>query len=470
MILLRLAPGVTAEFPADGGVMVADPRGRFPIRHAAAVRLIRTGACWADLHRLDDPAGARAAALRLLRAGAAVLVCGETAAAPAVAVARLTTRLSRYRPSDGVPAQQRFRLSRFALLRRHGDDMALESPVAGCRVTLADPRAAALVASLARPRTSAELRAASPVPAGTADALLHLLADLRLACPVDADGLLAEDTDPVTAQREVHDVWAHARARAGLTDTPVGATFRFAGRFPPEPATRPEPGGAEPVRLPRPDTARLVAEDPPLAEVMERRRSVRAFGPAPLSMAQVGELLHRVARVVRAMPPDPAAGLPYEHTYRPVPSAGAVHELEYYLVSRACAGLVPGLYRYEPAEHALTPIDADLRRPAAAIEVARTGIGAVSPPQALIVLAARFTRSGWKYEGIARTLTLMNAGVALHAVHLCATAMGLGACAVGAGDSALFAEMTGLDPLAESSVAEIAVGTLPRPPLQEEIR
>jgi hypothetical protein len=46
-------------------------------------------------------------------------------------------------------------------------------------------------------------------------------------------------------------------------------------------------------------------------------------------------------------------------------------------------------------------------------------------------------------------------------MQLAATAMGLGGCPLGTGNAALFAEVTGRDPAAESSVGEFLLGSLP---------
>jgi hypothetical protein len=46
-------------------------------------------------------------------------------------------------------------------------------------------------------------------------------------------------------------------------------------------------------------------------------------------------------------------------------------------------------------------------------------------------------------------------------MYLVATAMGLAPCALGGGDSDLFAQASGLDYLAESAVGEFILGSLP---------
>jgi SagB-type dehydrogenase family enzyme len=61
---------------------------------------------------------------------------------------------------------------------------------------------------------------------------------------------------------------------------------------------------------------------------------------------------------------------------------------------------------------------------------------------------------------MAYRLTLMNAGVAIQTMYLVATDMAIAGCANGNGNSRLFAEISGLDPITETSIAEFAIGAL----------
>jgi SagB-type dehydrogenase family enzyme len=67
----------------------------------------------------------------------------------------------------------------------------------------------------------------------------------------------------------------------------------------------------------------------------------------------------------------------------------------------------------------------------------------------------------WKYQSMAYALTLKHVGVLYQVMYCVATAMGLAACALGGGDSDAFAEATGLDYLAETSVGEFILGSRP---------
>jgi oxazoline/thiazoline dehydrogenase len=80
-------------------------------------------------------------------------------------------------------------------------------------------------------------------------------------------------------------------------------------------------------------------------------------------------------------------------------------------------------------------------------------------PQVLIVITSRFQRIAWKYEAIAYSLTLKHVGCLLQTMYLVATVMGLAPCAIGGGNSEIFARVAGLSPLMESSVSEFSLGT-----------
>ncbi|MEV4414105.1 SagB family peptide dehydrogenase [Catellatospora sp. NPDC049609] len=445
MITLRLdgRPTIDATATADLTITIAD---REPVAlHdadgsvAAVLRALRRPLTWQQLRdqlALDAERG-DALIRRLLVTGVITLGCADEHGE--VATARIHSRRADLRPDVEPVVGGSVQLSPYALLRRSGDQAVVESARDGTVVHLHRPELAAVAAALcapATPETAARLAPGGPQ-------LLRLLAAVGL---VDAPG-------PQPA-RPPHAAWTHTRSRNGLVDPRLAA-----------PADLDEPPGGPAadtdIPLPVPDLAALRRTDPPLADVMESRRSVRRFGRAPLALPQLGELLYRVARIQQRMEPDPAAGRLYAHTLRPVPSAGALHELDHYLTVRACHGLAPGVYRYLPDRHALAVVTRDTVPLVRMINAAYLAINRESVPQVLISLAARFDRPTRKYGDLAHSLTLRNAGVVLQSVYLSATAMGLGACAVGTGDAADFAEATGLDPLEVSAVGEIVIGSLP---------
>jgi SagB-type dehydrogenase family enzyme len=67
------------------------------------------------------------------------------------------------------------------------------------------------------------------------------------------------------------------------------------------------------------------------------------------------------------------------------------------------------------------------------------------------------------YPDVAYSLILKEVGAVFQAAMLAASVMGLAACPLGCGNSLLFAELTGVDPLIESSVGEMMLGSLAEP-------
>src|SRR5262249_34908092 len=152
----------------------------------------------------------------------------------------------------------------------------------------------------------------------------------------------------------------HARSRRGRWDGGCGGTFRLTHR-PPPPALHESDVTSELLELFAPDSAILERDDPPFALVQDARQSLREYSDTPLSARQLGEFLFRVGRVTERWEsefPTAAGRVVMDFASRPYPGAGAMYELDLYVVVQRCLGLSPGLYRYDAERHALAPIDA----------------------------------------------------------------------------------------------------------------
>lgn len=366
----------------------------------------------------------------------------------------------RFRATELV-AGHRYVMSRFAFARTAAGRPALESPISQARAWLHDWRASALVHVLAQPRAVAAAAAAIPgLSAEAAASTLRLLVSAGMVRDADAEPAV-EEHGPLAAW-EFHDLLFHTRSRDGRCDVPCGTTYALAVAMPPLPVVKPPPSGRF-IDLPRPDVDRLAREDPPFAQVAEQRTSIREYGTEPVTRGQLGEFLFRVARVRNRYSIEtelPEGPMRLEATSRPYPSGGALYELEIYPVVQKCRDLPAGLYHYDPLEHrlgCLTEPTADVDR-LLAHAAGCTGALA-SEIQVLLVFAARFQRVSWKYSGLAYSLILKDVGVLQQSMYLAATAMGLAPCALGGGDSDLFARAAGTDYYAETSVGEFLLGS-----------
>lgn len=345
-------------------------------------------------------------------------------------------------------------LSRFTVMRRSGTDLIIESPRSWCAIAVHDSRVMGTLAAFTRPRAAAE-PGSRPAPLAA-----RLLSDLTWAMMVvEAPG--DEDTAFELRQWSPHELWFHMRSRAeGVPEGHFGRTGWAAGLFEPLPACR-VPSSERSIDLPRPDMDVLRGQDATLTGVLEERRSIRRHDDEdPITLEQIGEFLYRAAgaRNLLAM-----GGV--EIVTGPSPSGGALDELEFYLVVRLAEGLGPGLYRYDRFGHRLERLSGPARPVRRLIDAAQRATGGshvpaqTYPPQLVVLLAARFGRVGWSYESLAYSLILKHVGVTYQTMYCVATAMGLAPCALGAGDPAVFAEATGLDPLIEGTVGEFILGS-----------
>jgi SagB-type dehydrogenase family enzyme len=379
---------------------------------------------------------------------ACTLVCGSAEIATLVPMRRgLGLPLARVDPREPV------RLSRFACCRSDGQRFVAETPLSARRVVLHSERGAAALASLTQPRAAAEL---SSLIAGLSAEAAALLVDLFSAAALLADA----DEDEALGQWEPHDLLFHARSRLGRHDNPFGATFRFRGIRPPQPALKAPMSGAA-IALYRPDLAAVAREDPPLTAALTARRSIRRYGDQPIDVRELGEFLYRVARVDAVLAVDSARGRHYEVTRRPYPSGGATYDLELYLTVNRGRGLESGLYHYHALEHRLYCLAPRNAHVEALLRSAQGAAKMTFEPQVVITLASRFERVSWKYESMAYATVLKNVGVLYQTMYLVATAMGLAPCALGGGDSDLFAAAAGTNYYAETSVGEFLIGSHP---------
>jgi oxazoline/thiazoline dehydrogenase len=363
-------------------------------------------------------------------------------------------------PGFDLPPQEEttaaFRLSRFAWLRREGDATLLECSLGHARVSLLDSRMAAWAGLLSQPQTIETLSAAVPgIPLQTAAGFIWLLRRMRAVFPCSADGSIAEDNDPVLRHWDYHDLLFHTRSRYRDGNAAFGTKPRFFDTPPRASAVRPAGEGKRISLTPPP--ARHVG----FFDVLENRRSIREKGEKELEIDRLGEFLWHVARVKSHVQASPDHPQDYEKTYRPCAGGGAMHEIELYLIVHRCRGLQPGMYRYAPLDHELEFVGDPLPTQLALLGEASSAAGMREAPDVLIVLASRFNRVAWKYQGMAYALTLKNVGVLLQQMYLVATALGLAPCALGSGNSDKFARAAGLDAFEESSVGEFMLSSKP---------
>lgn len=204
---------------------------------------------------------------------------------------------------------------------------------------------------------------------------------------------------------------------------------------PPPPIEKPYPPDAARIDLPRPGQWQAVGEID-LTEAIARRQSHRRFRREPLALDEVAFLLWATQGIRQVVRPGVAL--------RTVPSAGARHALETYLLVQHVRGLEAGVYRYLPLEHQLLVVSAS-QSLAERIVPATLGQRFIATAPVVFVWTTIPYRMEWRYGIAAHRVIAMDVGHACQNLYLAVTAIGAGTCAVAAYHQALMDELVGAD-------------------------
>lgn len=186
--------------------------------------------------------------------------------------------------------------------------------------------------------------------------------------------------------------------------------------------------------------AELVSLPPPrydsqfsVEKALKTRQSVREYRDSPLTLAEVSQVLWAAQGFTRERKEPPSRWNPkyeWQGGLRTAPSAGALYPMEIYLLAGKVNGLPGGLYKYWPRQHALKKVtDADKRK-----ELCQAALNQpqVEKAPAVIVMAAVYERTSYKYGERAERYVHMEAGSIAENIYLQATTLGLGTVFIGA--------------------------------------
>ena len=195
--------------------------------------------------------------------------------------------------------------------------------------------------------------------------------------------------------------------------------------------------------------------DGSLASVVTERRSIASFSDAPVSLAQVGTMLHTAYGVTQRMTIEPGT----VQTFRTIPSAGALFPLEIYCLAFNVDGLTPAIYHFDPIRNVLERVrDGELR---AELRNAVPMDGLVSTCPVAFVVTAMLWRSRFKYGQRGYRFALLEAGHLTQNLLLASTALGLGSVPIGGFYDRRVADLLAIDGVNEVPLYVVPVGSKP---------
>ena len=188
-----------------------------------------------------------------------------------------------------------------------------------------------------------------------------------------------------------------------------------------------------------------------LQSAIRRRQSHRNYTTKPISLTALSFLLW-ATQGIRELIDD-------SHALRTVPSAGARHAIETYLVILNVEDLAKGFYRYLPIEHKLI-VDSIDSYADKKIAPACFDQNWIADAAVFFIWVAIPSRMEWRYSLAAHRVILIDAGHVCQNLYLASEAIDAGCCAVAAYDQDLIDNLLGLDGNNEFAIYTAVVGNL----------
>jgi SagB-type dehydrogenase family enzyme len=192
----------------------------------------------------------------------------------------------------------------------------------------------------------------------------------------------------------------------------------------------------------------------PLTEAIRKRRSHRRYTKEPLTLEELSFLLWATQGLSEAVTQQGEI----VRTYRTVPSGGARHPFETYLLVRRVEGLQPGLYRYLPIQHKLLLVDASEDLTDTVHEAARRQM--VKTSAVVFIWTAIPYRTEWRYATLSAKIIAQDSGHLCQNLYLVCEAIGAGTCAIGAYDQEKIDPILGVDGRDEFTIYMATVGKI----------
>jgi SagB-type dehydrogenase family enzyme len=178
----------------------------------------------------------------------------------------------------------------------------------------------------------------------------------------------------------------------------------------------------KPIILPDPSALKLAPVD--LQRLIRERRSLRKYAEQLLTLNELSFLLWVTQGVEEVSEKH--------HTLRTVPSAGARHPFETYLLVNRVESLQPAVYRYLAIEHQLIPYlqgDYSVKLAEACRKQNHIQTSAVTFFWSVIPY-----RTTWRYSERGYRYILLDAGHVCQNLYIAAESIGCGICAIAAYD------------------------------------
>jgi len=193
------------------------------------------------------------------------------------------------------------------------------------------------------------------------------------------------------------------------------------------------PFDGEIIVLPDPSSVVVPAMD--LKEAIMKRVSIRKYKDLELPLDWLSYVLFHTQGIKKTFPTA---------TLRTVPSAGARHAFETYLLVNHVEGLQAGLYRYIASKHALGIVSIKEGLQHQFVE-ATLFQHMIASAQVTFYWVADVKRMSYRYQERSLRYLFLDAGHVCQNLYLLATQLGMGTCGIAAFHDTLLNQALGID-------------------------
>jgi len=283
--------------------------------------------------------------------------------------------------------------------------------------------------------------------------VIILVAASLFLVPVAASAAGAADSIMTLDQMSREQIHVFLKGYTGDWDRLVSDQDR---KIPPPPIQKEYPAGAELIDLVPAD--KMTSGEVSLRKMIGQRRSRRAYTDEYLTNEELSFLLWSTQGIQKIVMRSDGR---VSHHLRTVPSGGARHPFETYLLISRVEGIEPGIYRYIPVKHKLLFLRGG---EGLADEINEICFDQkfVGESAVVFIWAAVPYRTEWRYGFVAHKDIAMEAGHICQNLYLAAEAIGGGACAILGYDQTSIDEFVGVDGRDEFVVYLSPVGKITR--------
>lgn len=217
------------------------------------------------------------------------------------------------------------------------------------------------------------------------------------------------------------------------------------------PMQKPYPEDAKLIDLVSPEDFKI--SDVSLIRAIKNRVSQRKYSDESLTLEELSFLLWSTQGVKKLAREG-------RITLRTVPSGGAMHPFETYLLINRVENITPGLYRYLAIEHKLLPITTEAKDLPEEINEICNKQTFVGKSAVVFIWSARPYRTEWRYGEDSLKDILMSVGHICQNLYLSCEAINSGTCAIVAYQQDKLDEFIGVDGDNEVSLYVAPVGKL----------